>query len=145
MPTTYKVLIAVLHNVAGIPPDQQRYIYASNILEDSRRLSDYGIDTAAVKCANVGQGHVPTLHLVLRLRGGMFHATSDRRDNENLSEQPVPHIEVRLLLLLLLAVVVVKHRTGHVCNLTKPNRELASRCSGLRLSPPAPGAVHASS
>lgn len=58
-----------IQEIEGIPVDIQRYIFSGAELEDEKQIRDYFIAPEA------------SLHLVMRLRGGMFHETSGRNGN----------------------------------------------------------------
>jgi len=67
--TTVAQFKVIINYHEGIPEDQQRLIYEGRQLEDNKLLSDYNITDNS------------TLHLVLRLRGGMYREESGRDGN----------------------------------------------------------------
>jgi hypothetical protein len=70
----HKMTVSELKNaierVDQTPFDQQRLVYNGKQLEDERTLDYYDIKQDTV------------IHIILRIRGGMFHETSARKDFE---------------------------------------------------------------
>lgn len=77
----HKMIVSELKNmiekIDQTPFDQQRLVYNGKQLEDNRTLDYYNIKKDTV------------VHIILRIRGGMFHETSARKDFELVQFAPL--------------------------------------------------------
>lgn len=75
----------LIQDKEGIPPEQQRLIFNGKQLEDHRPLAMYGVSNGSI------------ISLVLRLRGGMFQASSSRKDMQKLTEQDQHKLDIKIV------------------------------------------------
>jgi hypothetical protein len=80
---------------------QQRFTHSGSIYEDAHTVGD----VARRRNVPITKRHGATFYKMLDLKGGMYHATSGRRDNDNLGDDSPSLTEVSHLLELVARAV----------------------------------------
>jgi|TARA_B110000971_G_scaffold169051_1_gene173544 large subunit ribosomal protein L40e len=77
----------LIQDKEGIPPDLGRLIFVGRLMEEDRTLAEYNIQEESI------------LHLILRLRGGMYDETSGRIEHAEYDSGKIVHREIELTIL----------------------------------------------
>ena len=77
----------LIQDKEGIPPDLGRLIFVGRLMEEDRTLAEYNIHEESI------------LHLILRLRGGMYDETSGRIEHAEYDSGKIVHREIELTIL----------------------------------------------
>jgi hypothetical protein len=77
--------------IAGGRPNSQRLVYNGRQCGNDQTMGE-----VAASCKTPLGRFEPTFDLVMSLRGGMFHSSSGRQDQENLSEDELDSTKVCL-------------------------------------------------
>jgi hypothetical protein len=111
---TIEELKLEIENLDGIPPHQQRLVFNGKEMQDTNKVESYHLKSNDM------------IHIVLRLRGGMFHETSSKKDHVYLGQSQSDAEEIeRLETMIRLKKYGLLHALTHALSITS-NKESGS-------------------